>query len=396
MTDMILIKYGEIALKGKNRRYFENKLANNIKASLKGVSDASFKMSHGRMFVFHKRPDGPEVIERLRRVFGIVALAPGKKCDNDVDQMIDLAIAEMTRVLRDTPHKTFKVETRRTDKGFPLKSPEISKMVGGALHDHFEALEVDVHHPDITVNIEVREKTYLYTGEIKGLGGMPYGTSGKAVSLLSGGIDSPVASYLVAKRGVTIEAVHYHSYPFTSERAHDKVLTLAKKIAAYTGGRLLLHSINIAEIQQAIAENCPSREITILSRRFMMRLAERVAEEVGGQALVTGENLGQVASQTIEGLGVTNDAVSLPILQPLITFDKSEIIEVAHRIDTFETSILPFEDCCTVFLPDEVVIKPTVEEMHLSEEALKVADLVEKAYAAKEMYRVTPDEVHAL
>lgn len=392
MIDMILIKYGEIALKGKNRRYFENKLANNIKASLKGLEGASFKMSHGRMFVFHEREDGPEVIDRLKRVFGIVALAPGKKCDNDVDQMIDLAIAEMTRVLRETPHKTFKVETRRPNKGFPLKSPEISKQVGGAIHDHFDALEVDVHDPDVTVNIEVREKTYLYTGEIKGLGGMPYGTSGKAVSLLSGGIDSPVASYLMAKRGVTIEAVHYHSYPFTSERAHDKVLALAKKISAYTGGHLLLHSINIAEIQQAIAENCPSREMTILSRRFMMRLAERVANEVGGQALVTGENLGQVASQTIEGLGVTNDAVTLPILQPLITYDKSEIIDIAKRIDTFETSILPFEDCCTVFLPDEVVIKPKVEEMHRSEEALDVDGLVEKALSEKKCYRITPKE----
>ncbi len=384
MTKFLIVRYGEIALKGRNRSFFENKLFHNIKTVLRGMDDIRVSKQHGRIFVEHDAEDSEEIIERVTKVFGVVSVSPAVKVENDIEKIKAAALDEVEQVLEDHDYSTFKVESRRSNKGFQFKSPEISKIVGGFLNQTIESLTVDVHNPEVTLSVEVRNQTYVYCRVIPGFSGMPYGSAGKGMLLLSGGIDSPVAGWLMAKRGMAIEAVHFHSYPFTSERAKEKVMELARIVSEYTG-KIRVHNVNLLEIQQAINEHCPEEEMTILSRRFMMGIAEKIAGERGCQALITGESIGQVASQTIEGLTVTNSRVTLPVLRPLIAMDKVDIIKWAKKIGTFETSILPFEDCCTVFLPDKVVTRPRVANIEESESLLDVDTLIDTAIAGKEI-----------
>ncbi len=389
MENILLIRYGEIALKGKNIGVFEKKLVQNIKKALVGV-EATVTNRHGRMYVNYHAADESRVIELVTKVFGVVSVSPSIVVENDIDAIMKTALEEMTRLSKEKGFKTFKIETRRANKGFKIQSPEVSRRVGGYINTELDAVSVDVHNPDVVLSLEIRNKTYVFSEKVKALGGMPYGSAGKGMILLSGGIDSPVAAYLMARRGLELEAVHFHSYPFTSERALDKVVELARKLTDYTQ-TFRIHSVNILEIQKAINAHCPSEEMTILSRCFMMKIAEKLAEKSRCKCLVTGENMGQVASQTLEGLTVTNSSITLPVIRPLIAYDKLEIIDIAKRIDTYETSILPYEDCCTVFLPDKVVTKPRVDKIERSLSALDVDGLIEEAIEKLEVIVVTPE-----
>ncbi|MGB3366295.1 MAG: tRNA uracil 4-sulfurtransferase ThiI [Acidaminobacteraceae bacterium] len=391
MFRTLIVRYGEIALKGDNRSYFEKRLVKNMKAVLKGI-DCKITKEHGRIFVEFEPEDYDDILEKVIKVFGIVSVSPATRIENDLEIIKETALTQAREIIQEEDFKTFKVESRRANKSFEFKSPEISKIVGGTINQNVEGISVDVHKPDFIVHVEVRNFTYIYSKVIKAYGGMPYGTSGKAMLLLSGGIDSPVAGWMMAKRGVEIEAIHYHSFPFTSDRAKEKVMDLAKILADYFG-RIRVHSVNLLEIQKAINENCPSEEMTILSRRFMMEIAEKVAMERKCKALITGENIAQVASQTIEGLNVTNDAVSMPVFRPLIAFDKVDIIKVAEKIGTFETSILPFEDCCTVFLPPKVVTKPRVNKIVESQSKLDIEGLINKAIEEMEVTIFNAEEL---
>ncbi|MDK2805128.1 MAG: tRNA uracil 4-sulfurtransferase [Thermoanaerobacterium sp.] len=355
--DIILIKYGELALKGDNRAFFENKLVKNIKEALKGYDGIKVEKTHGRIYV---ECDGNvnEVIDKLRKVFGIVGMTVAKKVDLDLDAIYNAAI----ELMRSYSGKSFKVETRRPNKSFPYESMEISRMVGGKILQNVEDVHVDVHNPDIVLNIEIREKAYLYSGITDGIGGMPLGTNGRAVVLLSGGIDSPVAAWMMMKRGVEIEAVYFHSPPYTQERAKDKVIDLCKKLSEY-GQDIYLHVVNFTDFQLAIYDKCPPKMTTIIMRRMMMRVAENIANKYGAKALITGESLGQVASQTIESLYCTNAVTHMPVFRPLIGMDKSEIVEISQKIGTYDISIRPYEDCCTIFVPKHPIIKPDLEEV---------------------------------
>lgn len=355
--DIILIKYGELALKGDNRAFFENKLVKNIKEALKGYDGIKVEKTHGRIYV---ECDGNvnEVIDKLKKVFGIVGMTVAKKVDLDLDAIYNAAI----ELMRSYSGKSFKVETRRPNKSFPYESMEISRMVGGKILQNVEDVHVDVHNPDIVLNIEIREKAYLYSGITDGIGGMPLGTNGRAVVLLSGGIDSPVAAWMMMKRGVEIEAVYFHSPPYTQERAKDKVIDLCKKLSEY-GQDIYLHVVNFTDFQLAIYDKCPPKMTTIIMRRMMMRVAENIANKYGAKALITGESLGQVASQTIESLYCTNAVTHMPVFRPLIGMDKSEIVEISQKIGTYDISIRPYEDCCTIFVPKHPIIKPDLEEV---------------------------------
>lgn len=390
--ETIVIRYGEIGLKGKNRMVFENALIRDVKERLAHIEGITLDRFHGRMYVHHNDYDYEDVTEILTSTFGIVSISPVVKCEVSMDAMFETAKAQIEELLKSNPKFTFKVECRRSNKGFHLTSPEISKHVGGFINQTFkDELSVDVHHPDVVLNIEVREKVYIYVKSLPGLGGMPYRTAGKGMLLLSGGIDSPVAGFLMAKRGVQLEAVHFHSYPFTSDRAKEKVMDLARTLTKYIG-EIRVHSVNLLEIQKAINEHCPSAEMTILSRRFMMAIAERIAKRRKYKCLITGENIAQVASQTMEGLTVTNSRVKLPVFRPLIAYDKVDIIKVAKKINTYETSILPFEDCCTVFLPDKVVIRPELEKIEASESLLEVEELIYRAIKEREVVILRHDD----
>lgn len=384
MTGIILLKYGEIALKGLNRHHFENRLIDNIKASLRGLKGYKVTKEHGRMYIAYDQHLEDEIIERVQKVFGLVSICPGVAVENDLNIIKEAALEETKKLIEETNQVTFKVEAIRSDKSFPFTSPEISKHVGGFINTTLAEVSVDVHQPEFKVNVEVRERTYIYCREIPCFGGMPYGTSGKAALLLSGGIDSPVAGWMMAKRGVELCAVHFHSYPFTSDRAKEKVLDLGRILCRYVG-KLRVYSVNLLEIQKAIGEKCPEEHMTILSRRFMMAIAEQIALKDGCQALITGENIAQVASQTIEGLTVTNSKVDLPVFRPLIAFDKNDIVTIAKKIDTFETSILPFEDCCTVFLPKKVITRPKLKDIIAAESLLDEAELIERAIEGMEV-----------
>ena len=297
----------------------------------------------------------------------------------------------MLDIMKNRDIKTFKVDVKRADKTLPMESPRIAKEVGGAVLKACQVLKVDVHHPDCVLYVNVRKKgSFIFADKIKGFGGLPLGTNGKGLILLSGGIDSPVAAWMMAKRGMMIEAVHFHSYPYTSERARDKVHDLARIVAGYCG-RIKVHSINLLEIQEAIGEHCPEDEMTILSRRFMMKIAERVARHNNCDMLITGENIGQVASQTVQGLVVTDNAVDMPVMRPLIAFDKVDIMEIAQKIGTFETSIQPFEDCCTVFLPKHPVTKPKLENILASESKLDVEGLIQSALETRDTVIIDPE-----
>lgn len=387
MKQLVLIKYGEIILKGLNRPIFEEALVKNIKAAL----PADFRGTvHRAQATIYVEPDDPsvidEVLRRLSKVFGITYLTRAYVLDKDL-AAIQKGTAEVLAPALKLA-SSFKVEAKRADKKFPYTSPEIAKEVGGYLHDTFPHLKVDVNHPEATVMVEVREQNaYVYCGREKGAGGMPVGSNSKATLLLSGGIDSPVAGYMTAKRGVKLNAVHFFSYPYTGERAKDKVMSLAKILAEYCP-RLDVHIVPFTEAQLAIKKNCPSEQLTIIMRRIMMRIAEQVALKTNAKALVTGESIGQVASQTVEALAVTNEVVTMPVFRPVIGMDKEEIVTIARQIGTFETSILPYEDCCTIFTPKHPNTKPKLDRIVASEQHLDIEKLVADAVNGIEVITV--------
>lgn len=379
MEKVILIRYGEIHLKGLNRPYFERALLRNIKKALKDIPNVKVIRAQGRFYV-EDYADEAAVIQALTRVFGIVSISPAYKFEKDFEALVKHSKAMIEGLLAGTQNDvlTFKVESRRADKRFPMDSMEISRELGARLLQAFPRLKVDVHHPEAVLNVEMRGFCYLYHQSIPCAGGMPVGTNGKAVLLLSGGIDSPAAGWMIAKRGVELTAVHYHSFPYTSDRSKEKVIDLARILAGYTGS-LRLHVVPFTRIQQELYEKCPDEQLTVLMRRFMMKIAEEIARKEGAAALITGESIGQVASQTLAGLVVTNDAVSMPIFQPLIGFDKIDIMNLAQSIGTYETSILPYEDCCTVFTPKHPTTHPRLDRIIKSEALVNGEELIREA-----------------
>ena len=374
-----LVKYGEIGVKGKNRYIFENKLIKNVKNILKPIGKFNVYKEYGRIYVDLDGYDYEEVVEEVKKVFGIVGVCPAVRAEKDYNLLKELALKMLEEKI-EQGYKSFKVDSRRGDKDFKLTSQEMSLDIGGYLVSQVkDKIAVDVRNPEVKIHCELRQNhVMVYSDTIPGYGGLPLGTNGRAMSLLSGGIDSPVASWMVAKRGMELECIHFHSYPFTSEKSQEKVRDLAQILAKYCG-RVRLHKVNMLEIQKSIGLNCKDEEMTIISRRFMMRIAERVAESRHCDALVTGESIGQVASQTIQGLTCTNASVKMPVFRPLIAMDKTEIIEVAQKIGTFETSILPEEDCCTVFSPKKPVTKPKLDRIEKSENKLDVEKLIQDA-----------------
>ena len=379
MYNILIVKYGEIGVKGKNRYIFENKLIKNVKNILKPIGKFNVYKEYGRIYVDLDGYDYEEVVEEVRKVFGIVGVCPAVRAEKDYNLLKELAL-KMLEERIEQGYKSFKVDSRRGDKDFKLTSQEMSLDIGGYLVSQVkDKIAVDVRNPEVKIHCELRQNhVMVYSDTIPGYGGLPLGTNGRAMSLLSGGIDSPVASWMVAKRGMELECIHFHSYPFTSEKSQEKVRDLAQILAKYCG-RVRLHKVNMLEIQKSIGLNCKDEEMTIISRRFMMRIAERVAESRHCDALVTGESIGQVASQTIQGLTCTNASVKMPVFRPLIAMDKTEIIEVAQKIGTFETSILPEEDCCTVFSPKKPVTKPKLDRIEKSENKLDVEKLIQDA-----------------
>ncbi|MBC5690256.1 tRNA 4-thiouridine(8) synthase ThiI [Mediterraneibacter sp. NSJ-55] len=386
-----LIKYGEIGIKGKNRYLFEDALMRQIKFALKEVDGKFFvHKCHGRVYVdCEGRYDYEETVERLKSVFGIVGICPVVRIEDKGFEELQKDVIHFIEEMYPDKKKTFKVEARRAKKQYPMNSMEINCELGGAILDAFPEMKVDVHHPDIRLNVEIREEIYLYSEIIPGPGGMPVGTNGSAMLLLSGGIDSPVAGYMVAKRGVELEAVYFHAPPYTSERAKEKVVDLAGIVSKYAGP-IKLHVVNFTDIQLYIYEQCPHEELTIIMRRYMMKIAEYFAKKDGCLGLVTGESIGQVASQTMQSLAVTNAVCTMPVYRPLIGFDKKEIVEISEKIDTYETSIQPYEDCCTIFVAKHPVTKPNLERIEKSEENLneKMASLFREAVETAEIILV--------
>lgn len=382
MYKAFLIKYGEIGVKGKNRYLFEDALVRQIRYALK-KTDGEFEVTkeNGRIYATAVSDfDFDEAVEALKTVFGIIGICPVVQIeDNGFDDLADTVIKYFDSAYPDK-HFSFKVNARRARKNYPMDSMEINMEMGGRLLDAFPELSVDVHNPDVLLQIEIRNKINIYSTEIPGPGGMPVGTAGKAMLLLSGGIDSPVAGYMVAKRGVELEATYFHAPPYTSERAKQKVIDLAKLVAKYSGP-ITLNVVNFTDIQLAIYEKCPHDELTIIMRRYMMRIAEELGKESGCLGLVTGESIGQVASQTMHSLYCTNEVCTMPVFRPVIGFDKQEIVDVAEKIGTYETSVLPFEDCCTIFVAKHPVTKPNLKMIERSEEKLKekIDEMVETA-----------------
>lgn len=376
----MLIKYAsEITLKGLNRIYFEDLLVTNLRKAI-GKSYRIIKEA-GRIYI-----DGysEELIDKVRNTFGIISVAVADITEKEMDKIGEIAVKQM-KELGDI--KTFKVESKRSDKKFPLQSLEISREIGGKILENVAGIKVDVHNPEIVVTVEIRDKAYIYSKEYKGVAGMPYGSAGRGVLLLSGGIDSPVAGYMMAKRGLELTCIYYHSHPYTSERAKEKVIDLAKKLTKYTGS-IKLYVAPFTEIQMQIIEKCKENELTIIMRRFMMQVAEQVAKKENALALITGESLGQVASQTLESMMVTNSDLELPVFRPLVGMDKLDIIEISRKIDTYETSILPFEDCCTIFVPKHPKTKPRLYDIKNSEELLDVKKLIENCMENMEIIEV--------
>ncbi len=379
MNDIILLKLGEIILKGLNRRYFEQKLMANIRRRLAAIGKFRVYCIQSTVYVEAQEPgaDMDAAVEALRHVFGIVAIVRAAACEKDKDAITALAKEYLRDELESA--ESFKVESKRSDKSFPMTSIELSQYVGGELSEAFPNVRVDVHSPELIVHIEVRDlAAYVHGAPIPGAGGMPVGCNGTAVSLLSGGIDSPVSSYMIARRGVHLIPVHFFSFPYTSQQAKEKVLELAQLLTAYCG-HLTVEIVPFTHIQEEIRDKCPEEYFTLIMRRFMMRIAERIALDNNAKAIVTGENLGQVASQTMEAMRSTQDVISLPVLQPLIGMDKEEIVRLARKIGTFETSILPYEDCCTVFTPKHPRTKPKLRDVEIAESALDVDALVDEA-----------------
>ena len=388
MHEMILCKLGEVVLKGLNRRSFEDKLMSHIRRRVSKCG--SFRIYSKQSTIYVEPQSGACDVEAAydacRKVFGIICVSKAVPCEKNVQAIIATAkeyLADSMRCAR-----SFKVESKRADKTFPLTSIQLSQQVGGALHQAFPACAVDVHDPELTVHIEIRdEQAYVHGPSEAAAGGLPLGMGGTAVSLLSGGIDSPVSSYMIAKRGVNLEMVHFFSPPYTSEAAKEKVLSLAKLLVPWCG-RMTVQLVPFTEIQEEIRRSCPEEYFTLIMRRFMMRIAQRAADQIHARALVTGENLGQVASQTIEALGVTEEVTTLPVLRPLIGMDKEEIIRLSRMIGTFDTSILPYEDCCTVFTPRHPRTRPQLDEVRAAESVLDIEGLVDRAMKGREFVRL--------
>lgn len=380
MKEIILVKIGEIVLKGLNRRQFEDKLIKNIKKTLRHLGDFEINNAQSTISIIPQDDfiDLDEVCEQVRKIFGIVTYSRAAVCpEKTLESILKTAPEYLEEQLREA--KTFKVEAKRSDKKFPFKSPEIARETGAAILKAFPHLKVDVHNPELTVTVEVRDyNAYIRGKALKGAGGIPVGTGGNAVILISGGLDSPVAAYMMAKRGVRLTAVHFASPPYTSERAEQKVVKLLKRVAQYSGD-MIMYTVPFTEIQETIREKCPEEYFTLIMRRLMMKISERVARERGCQALITGESLGQVASQTIGAIVCTDDAANLPVFRPLIGMDKQEIIDISYKIDTYDISIEPYEDCCTVFTPKHPRTKPVLERVVDAENKGGFEPMIEKA-----------------
>ena len=391
MFKTFLIKYGEIGIKGKNRYLFEQALVDQINFALSRVEgNIHTWREQGRIYIDAEGLyDFDETVEALQRVFGIVGICPVMKVeDHGLEELGNEVIDYLAEVYQ-MEGKTFKVMTRRARKSYPVESMEVNAYLGGRILDAFPGASVDVHHPELMIHVEIREKIYIYSKIIPGPGGMPVGTNGKAMLLLSGGIDSPVAGYMISKRGVTLEATYFHAPPYTSERAKQKVVDLARLVARYSGP-IRLHVVNFTDIQLYIYDQCPHDELTIIMRRYMMKIAEHFAGEDHCHALVTGESIGQVASQTMQSLAATNEVCTMPVFRPLIAFDKQDIVDIAEKIGTYETSIQPYEDCCTIFVAKHPVTKPNLNAIKRSEQKLteKIDELVKTAIETTEVLEI--------
>lgn len=390
MKKLILIRYGEIMLKGLNRPFFENTLIGNIKRVLQGLGKSKIKKKRGRIYIEPENEgyDIQAAMNKLKNVFGIISISPALCVENDFEEIKKCTL----QITRETIDKgignSFKVETKRENKRFYMDSPEINRELGRYLLIELPELQVDVNNPSFVVQVEVRERTYIYTELIKGYGGLPVGTGGKAMLLLSGGIDSPVAGWMMAKRGIMIEAVHFYSYPYTSERSKEKVIELAKTLSSYCNN-IDLHVVPFTKIQLEISENCPNDIITIITRRMMMKISEKLAESTGSMALITGESMGQVASQTLQSLSVTNAATNMLVFRPLIGMDKNEVVDIARKIGTYDISILPYEDCCTLFVPKHPETKPKLEKVLSTELELDMDELIKEALEETETISIS-------
>ena len=392
MNDIILLKLGEIVLKGLNRKSFEQKLMSNVRRRLEPIGKFRVYCLQSTVYV-EAQEDGADMdaaFAALKKVFGVIKLSRAAACEKDKDAIAKLAIEylreDMERV------RSFKVESKRSDKSFPMTSIQLSQYVGGLLAEAYPNVQVDVHEPELTVHLEVRDlAAYVHATPVPGAGGMPVGSNGVAVTLLSGGIDSPVSTYMIAKRGVRLIPVHFFSFPYTSQQAKDKVVELGRQLTEYCG-RMTLEVVPFTHIQEEIRDKCPEEYFTLIMRRFMMRIAKRIADANGAKAIVTGENLGQVASQTMEAMASTQAVVDLPVLQPLIGMDKEEIVTLARKIGTFETSILPYEDCCTVFTPRHPRTHPKLKDVEAAESALDIEALVDEAVKGIERIRLENEQ----
>ena len=393
---IFIVRCGEVALKGMNKPYFERMLLDRIKKLLKKFDGVKAYRHEGLIFVRADKELNPgtegkqAILKEIGKVFGVASISPAMECESTMEDIGQTAVEYMMEAIEERGVKTFKVNAKRADKNFPVKSPDISRQIGAAVLKGCKVLKVDVHNPDVKLFVDVRhDKSYVYQDKIPGFGGLPLGTNGKGMSLLSGGIDSPVATWMMAKRGMMIEAVHFHSFPYTSQRAREKVEELAALVATYCG-RFRMHVINLLPIQEQIVQNCPEEETTILVKRFMMRIAEELAAGNGCSMLITGENLGQVASQTAEALVVTDASVKMPVMRPLIGLDKTDIMDLAKDIGTYDKSIEPYEDCCTVFLPKHPATKPKLERILASESKLDCEGLIREAIEKEEIVEIRP------
>lgn len=384
----ISVSFGELTLKGKNRHTFEKRAISKILAAISDYKIEEYYQEQGKLYIKANVEEFDEMIDEIKKVFGIVYISPCIKCEKTLESMQNGVLELMRTKIVEGKLQTFKVDVHRVDKRFEIKSPELNPMLGGIiLKNYSKYFKVDIKNPDMFVYVDIKDNCYVYTDRIKGWGGLPIGSSGRGLLLLSGGIDSPVAAFLMAKRGVKVDCLHFHSYPFTSQRGYEKVKKLASEISYYTGN-ITFYSINLLPVYKEISKNCKERMMTIISRRFMMRMAERIANENKIDALITGESLGQVASQTIQGVSVINEVVDLPILRPLIASDKTEIIEIARQIGTYDTSILPFEDCCSVFTPKRPVTKPRLYDVKSEEEKLDIEALVQECIDNMEVIKI--------
>lgn len=399
--NIFIVRTGEVALKGMNKPYFERVLVQRIRAALKKTNEQSKEEGNGGIdvyrhegLIFTKSPKTiPEdtIIKLVSRVFGVASISPAWECESNLDAIGEMAVKFMLKQIEERGVKTFKVFAKRADKTFPIKSPEIARIIGAKVLIGCKVLKVDVHNPEVRLHVDLRRGvSYIYDEKVAAIGGLPLGTNGRGLILLSGGIDSPVAAWMMARRGMLIEAVHFHSYPYTSKRAQEKVEKLASIVASYSG-RIRMHVINLLPIQEQIVQHCPEEETTILVRRFMMRIAQEIARKNRCMMLITGEDLGQVASQTAEAITVTDACVEIPVLRPLIGMDKVDIMDKAREIGTYETSIEPFEDCCTVFLPKHPTTKPKLARIEQSESALDVDALVKAAVESEEIVECEPE-----